>query len=120
MGLQSITIVVEPKDRKAFDPHVTREQVHRRRCDDMKLYIMPQPRKRTDQWPMHVKPMATKLRQRHIVSLAHQADRSNHRMVLTIWRNASSGKAFSEVVRTLPSLPSINVKRAATASSGAS
>jgi hypothetical protein len=44
----------------------------------------------------------------------------SQRNVLTIWRNASSGNAFSEVVRTLPSLPSISVKRAATASSGAS
>ncbi len=42
------------------------------------------------------------------------------RSELTIWRNASSGNAFSDVVRTLPSLPSISVNRAATASSGAS
>ena len=38
----------------------------------------------------------------------------------TICRYACSGNAFIEIVRTLPVLPSISVKRAATASSGAS
>ena len=52
--------------------------------------------------------------------LAAPACPSGYRSELTIWRYASSGNAFSDVVRTLPSLPSISVKRAATASSGAS
>ncbi len=43
-----------------------------------------------------------------------------YRKELMICRYASSGNAFSDVVRTLPSLPSNKRKRAATASSGAS
>ena len=49
-----------------------------------------------------------------------QAAGAGYRRELMIWRYASSGNAFSDVVRTLPSLPSISVKRAATASSSAS
>lgn len=46
--------------------------------------------------------------------------RRPYRNELMICRYASSGNAFIDVVRTLPCLPSNSVKRAATASSGAS
>ena len=51
------------------------------------------------------------------VPAAHPPDYPSE---VTISRYAASGNAFSVFVRTLPSDPSSNVKRAATASSGAS
>ena len=97
----------------------------------MVLHVMTQAGKPADQGTMHVKPVPTKLSQCYVLSPLHQTYGGYHspssiagiltqRSELTIWRNASSGNAFSDVVRTLPSLPNIKVNRAATASSGAS
>ena len=95
----------------------------------MMLHVMAQTGEPADEGTMHVKPVPTKLGQSYVLSRSHQTYGDHHstlvtltdqRSELTIWRNASSGNAFSDVVRTLPSLPSIKVNRAATASSGAS
>ena len=125
----SVDVAVEPQDWEAVDTHVPRSYIHRRRRDDMVLHVMAQAGKPADQGTMHVKPVPTELGQCHVLSPSHQTYGGYHstlvtltdqRSELTIWRNASSGNAFSDVVRTLPSLPSIKVNRAATASSGAS